>query len=53
LTQKWKQAVFGIFVVSMIIAPSADPITMTIVAIPLVLLYGVGIGLSYLAVRRN
>jgi sec-independent protein translocase protein TatC len=53
LTQKWKQAVFGIFVLSAIIAPSADPITMTIVAIPLIGLYVIGIGLSWLASRRR
>ena len=53
LIHKWKHAIFGIFVLSAIVAPSADPITMTIIALPLVALYGVGIGLSWLASRRR
>lgn len=53
LIQKWKHAVIGIFVLAAVVAPSADPITQTLVAVPLVLLYGVGIGLSYLAVRNR
>jgi sec-independent protein translocase protein TatC len=52
LTQKWRAAVLVIFVVSAFLAPSADPITQTIVAIPLCGLYVVGIGLSYLARRK-
>ena len=53
LVQKWKAAVLVIFVVSAFLAPSADPITQTIVAIPLCGLYVVGIGLSYLARRKS
>ena len=35
------------------VAPSADPVTQTLVAVPLILLYEIGILLSYLAVRRQ
>ena len=48
-----KQAIVGIFILSAFIAPSADPVTQTIVAVPLVVLYEVGIWLSYLAVRKK
>ena len=51
LSQKRKHAIIGIFILSAFIAPSADPITQTIVAVPLILLYEVGIWFSYLAVR--
>ena len=53
LVQKWKHAVLGIFVVSAFLAPSADPVTQTIVAVPLIALYGLGIGLSYLAQKAK
>lgn len=48
-----KHAIIAIFILSAFIAPSADPITQTIVAVPLIVLYEVGIWLSYLAVRKN
>ena len=41
-----KHAVVGIFVVSAIITPSPDPLSMMLVAIPLVLLYEISILLS-------
>jgi sec-independent protein translocase protein TatC len=50
LSQKRRHAIFLIFVLAFFIAPSADPITMTLVAVPLVLLYEVGIWLSRLPV---
>lgn len=53
LVQKWRHAVIGIFILAAIIAPSADPLTQTLVALPLVALYGVGIGLSYLVARKK
>ncbi len=53
LSQKRKHAIFAIFILSAFIAPSADPITQTLVAVPLVLLYELGILLSYLAIRRK
>jgi sec-independent protein translocase protein TatC len=48
-----KHAIIAIFILSAFIAPSADPITQTIVAVPLIVLYEVGIWLSYLAVWKK
>jgi sec-independent protein translocase protein TatC len=53
LAHKRKHAIVGIFIVAAFLAPSADPVTQTIVAVPLILLYEVGIWLSYLVVRRK
>jgi sec-independent protein translocase protein TatC len=53
LCQKRRHAIFLVFVLAFFIAPSADPITMTLVAVPLALLYEVGIWLSRLAFRKN
>jgi sec-independent protein translocase protein TatC len=53
LSQKRRHAIFLIFVLAFFIAPSADPVTMTLVALPLVLLYEVGIWLSRLAFRKK
>ena len=48
-----KQAIVAIFILSAFIAPSADPVTQTIVAVPLIVLYEMGIWMSYFAVRRK
>jgi sec-independent protein translocase protein TatC len=53
LIQKRKHAILGIFILAAFIAPSADPISQIIVAVPLIVLYEIGIWLSYLAVRRK
>ena len=53
LSQKRRHAILIIFILSAFIAPSADPITMVIVAVPLVLLYEMGIWFSYLVIRRK
>ena len=53
LAQKRKHAIVGIFVLAFFVAPSADPISQTLVALPLIALYEVGIWLSYLAVRKK
>ena len=53
LSQKRKHAVLAIFVLAAIIAPSADPVTQTIVAVPLILLYEIGIWLSYITFREK
>ncbi|RLC91815.1 MAG: twin-arginine translocase subunit TatC [Chloroflexi bacterium] len=49
---KWRRfAVVGAFVVAAIVTPTFDPVNQTIVAIPMILLYEVGILLSKLARR--
>ncbi len=53
LAHKRKHAIIAIFVLSAFIAPSADPVTQTIVAVPLIFLYEVGIWLSYLSFRKK
>jgi sec-independent protein translocase protein TatC len=53
LAHKRKHAIVAIFILAAFLAPSADPVSQTIVALPLVALYEVGIWLSYLAIRRK
>jgi sec-independent protein translocase protein TatC len=42
----WRFAIVGAFIISAIITPSIDPITQTMVAIPMIVLYFVGIVLA-------
>jgi sec-independent protein translocase protein TatC len=49
---KWKWAIVLIFIFSAVITPTGDPLTMTIFALPLILLYALGILLS-LAVQKE
>jgi sec-independent protein translocase protein TatC len=44
----WRFAIVGAFVISAIVTPSIDPITQTLVALPMIVLYFVGILLSKL-----
>jgi sec-independent protein translocase protein TatC len=44
----WRFALVGAFVVSAIVTPSIDPITQTLVALPMIVLYFVGIALAKL-----
>jgi sec-independent protein translocase protein TatC len=44
----WRFAIVGAFIISAIITPSIDPITQTLVAGPMIVLYFVGIGLAKL-----
>jgi sec-independent protein translocase protein TatC len=44
----WRFALVGAFVVSAIVTPSIDPITQTLVAVPMIVLYFVGIALAKL-----
>ena len=47
----WRQAVVIISVVAAMITPTIDPVNMTIVMAPLILLYFLGVGLAYLLYR--
>jgi sec-independent protein translocase protein TatC len=42
---KWRIAILGIFVVSMVLTPSGDPISMSMMALPLTGLYFLGLGM--------
>lgn len=52
LLRLWRFAIVGAFVVSAVVTPTIDPVTQSLVAGPIVILYFVGIGLAWL-VRRN
>ena len=49
LARAWRYAIVIIAVVAAAITPTADPLNMSLVMIPLILLYFLSIGLSYLA----
>jgi sec-independent protein translocase protein TatC len=44
----WRGAVFGIFVFSAIAVPTGDPVTMTVLAVPICLLYFAAVGVATL-----
>ena len=48
----WRQATVGVFVVAAIITPTTDPVTCTLVGIPMAGLYLVSIGLVKLVEKR-
>ena len=48
LIRWWRYAVVGAFVVAAIVTPSIDPITQTLVAVPMVVLYFPGVALAKL-----
>lgn len=48
LLRMWRQAIVIISVVAAMITPTIDPINMTIVMLPLISLYFLGVGLAYL-----
>lgn len=52
LLKMWRFAIVGAFLVSAIVTPTIDPVTQSLVAGPIIVLYFVGIGLAWL-VRRN
>jgi len=51
LCRFWRFAFVGAFIIAAIVTPTFDPINQTIVAAPILLLYGIGILLSMLATR--
>jgi sec-independent protein translocase protein TatC len=53
LLQGWRFALIGIAVLAAAITPTPDPFNMMLVMIPLLLLYGLGILLAYLAGRQR
>ena len=48
----WRYAIVGIVVLAAVITPSGDPISLTALAAPMLVLYFVAIGIGYLAQRR-
>jgi sec-independent protein translocase protein TatC len=53
LIKGWRFAVIGIFVLVAVITPSADPISLFALALPMCLFYGVSIGVGRVFVRRR
>ncbi|GAA0965627.1 twin-arginine translocase subunit TatC [Actinocorallia libanotica] len=52
--KKWRRMIiFGIFVFAAAATPSADPITMISLAVPVVALFGVSDGIAYLVDKRR
>lgn len=49
----WRWAVIGSFVVSAIATPTIDPVTQSLVATPMVVLYILGIGLAWMVRRQE
>jgi sec-independent protein translocase protein TatC len=52
LLRWWRYAIIGAFIISAVVTPSIDPITQTLVALPMIVLYFFGIALAKL-VERN
>ncbi|HLF72265.1 MAG TPA: twin-arginine translocase subunit TatC, partial [Dehalococcoidia bacterium] len=48
LLRWWRYSIIGAFIISAIVTPSIDPITQTLVALPMIVLYFVGILLAKL-----
>ena len=51
--KKWKVAVLGAFIAAAIFTPTFDPINQALLAIPIIVLYVIGILLSILANRQR
>jgi len=51
LKRRWREAVVGIFLLAAVITPTWDPITLTVAAVPMVLLYVATIGAVMLVER--
>ncbi len=51
LLSLWRQAIVIISVVAAMITPTVDPVNMSIVMLPLIVLYFMGVGLAYLLYR--
>lgn len=52
LIKLWRFAIVGAFLLSAVVTPTIDPVTQSLVAGPIIVLYFVGIGLAWM-VRRN
>ena len=52
LLKKWRAMIVMSFLISAILTPTIDPVTQSLVAGPMIVLYFVGIGLAWI-VRRN
>lgn len=53
LLKQWRWVIVGAFLVSAVITPSGDPVTQTVVAVPIIALYAIGLLVSWLFQRRD
>lgn len=53
MAKKFKYAFLAIFIIAAIITPTPDPITQSIVAVPMLALYGISIGIAFLSEKRK
>ncbi len=53
LQQQWRLAIVIIAILAAAITPTVDPVNMALVMLPMILLYFVSIGLSYLAYNKK
>ncbi len=53
LAEQWRFAIVGVSILAAIITPSIDPITMLITMLPLLILYFLSIGTTYLGYRHH
>lgn len=53
LLKQWRWVFVGAFLVSAVITPSGDPVTQTVVAVPIIALYALGLLVSWLFQRRE
>lgn len=53
LLRQWRYAVVGAFVISAVVTPTIDPITQSVVAGPIIVLYFAGVVLARLVERPN
>lgn len=49
----WRYAILGIVVAAAVITPSGDPISLTALAAPMLVLYFVAVGIGFIAQRRS
>jgi sec-independent protein translocase protein TatC len=53
LVKNIKYAVLVIFIIAAVITPSADPVSQTVVAAPMIVLYGISIVIAWVFRRRK
>jgi sec-independent protein translocase protein TatC len=53
LIKQWRISIMAIFVIAAVVTPSGDPISMLMLALPMVLLYLLSIVVGWLVVRRR
>lgn len=53
LIRNTKYAILVIFIVAAVLTPTGDPATLTLMAAPMTVLYGVSIGIAWLVAPRN